>query len=269
MEKKSNTADLDELKAKIKKELYQQLKAEVKKELLQEIYQDLRKEEELTVDLEKVSEKIEQDNEVHSDEKPDSKPIKTPKTKEQIEITVKAFLKIATHAKKYANKKIPRDRWVEVIGLLAGKYDEAADLLVIEDAYPMGHGTAVYAEIKDYTNFTRAFQDLKAKDLFICGWYHSHPSYGLFLSGEDIGTQSRYQKLWNKSVALVIDPYQIDGTSYGFKMFRANLKTQKWFELPFVMKGELKMNVLPDLLEFINPVVDGKALFLEYDTMNG
>ena len=207
-----------------------------------------------------VKDKLQKENE--------AKTVPKMKTKENNQITVKAFLKIASHAKKYANKKIPRDRWVEVIGLLAGRLinDES---LIIEDAYPMGHGNAVYAEIKDYKNFARAFQDLKAKGLFICGWYHSHPSYGLFLSGEDMGTQARYQKLWSKSLALVIDPYQIDGTDYGFKIFRANLQTQKWYEIPYTFKGDLKVDVLPDLLEFINPVVDGKALFLEYDTMNG
>ncbi|TFH26912.1 MAG: hypothetical protein E4G98_06630 [Promethearchaeota archaeon] len=135
----------------------------------------------------------------------------------------------------------------------------------------MGQGNAVYAEIKDYKNFARAFHDLKAKGLFICGWYHSHPSYGLFLSGEDIGTQARYQKLWSKSLALVVDPYQIDGTSYGFNIFRANLKTQTWYNVPFSFKDNLDKRVLPDLLDFINPVIDGKALFLEYDfdTVNG
>jgi hypothetical protein len=85
------------------------------------------------------------------------------------------------------------------------------------------------------------------------------------LSDEDMGTQSRYQKLWDKSIALVIDPYQIDGTSFGFNIFRANLKSRKWFPVPFSFKNELDMKMIPELIEFINPIVDGKALFLEYD----
>ena len=28
----------------------------------------------------------------------------------------------------------------------------------------------------------------------ICGWYHSHPGYGCWLSGIDVGTQMLYQK---------------------------------------------------------------------------
>lgn len=154
---------------------------------------------------------------------------------------------------------------MEVIGLLAGRLENNGETLFIEDAFPMGHGNAIHAEIKDYNNYIRAYKDLQKKGFFICGWYHSHPSYGLFLSGEDIDTQARYQKLWNKSVALVIDPYQIDGRSYGFNIFRANLKTGKWYEVPFSIKGNITANVLPELLEFTNPLVNGEDLFLEYD----
>jgi COP9 signalosome complex subunit 5 len=28
----------------------------------------------------------------------------------------------------------------------------------------------------------------------LCGWYHSHPGYGCYLSGIDVGTQTVYQK---------------------------------------------------------------------------
>ncbi len=129
----------------------------------------------------------------------------------------------------------------------------------------MGHGTTVYAEIKDYKNYVRAYKDIKKRNFFICGWYHSHPSYGLFMSMEDFGTQIRYQKLWNKSIALVIDPYLIDGTSYGFKIFRANLKSRAWYSIPYVIKGSFDPSLLPELLGFISPIVQGSALYLEYD----
>ena len=158
-----------------------------------------------------------------------------------------------------------RENWVEVIGLLAGKMDRNGNTLYLEDAYPMGHGTAVYAEIKDYKNYVRAYKDLKKKDLFVCGWYHSHPSYGLFMSVEDFTTQVRYQKLWNQSIALVIDPYLIDGSSVGFKIFRADLRKREWFPIPFVIKGSFSPGILPELIQFIYPIVEGQALYLEYD----
>ena len=301
-------SELDRLKAKLKAEVLEELKDELKKEVIEELQQEINKnssnssqtsqknfsfsemssdlQEELTVKTQKMPkektekpgkpgkpEKLENSVANKEQEIPDPNRSKTKeKQKEIIQITVKAFLKIASHAKKYANDQISQKRWVEVIGLLAGKYTKNKTVLTIEDVYPMGHGTTVYAEIKDYANFDRAFRELRSKGLFICGWYHSHPTYGLFLSGEDMGTQARYQKFWKKSLALVIDPYQIDGTSFGFQIFRANLRTQKWYPVEFSMKGEISPTVLPDLLKFINPIIDGKALFLEYDsdsTFNG
>ncbi len=246
----------------VKEAIKKRIKEKLKKEILEEIYNELKLEEE------EISEEISS----LLEDKPPTKiiekelvPIEPIQTSESITITVKAILKVASHSLKYANNKIPRKQWVEIIGLLAGEMDKDAITLHIEDAYPMGHGTAIYAEIKDYKNYVRAFKDIKKKGLFICGWYHSHPSYGCFMSSEDMGTQARYQKLWDKSVALVIDPYQIDGTSTGFDIFRANLEEQKWFSVPYSVKGDLDVRMLPEILEFINPIIEGKAIYLEYD----
>ncbi|UCG70539.1 MAG: hypothetical protein JSV09_05855, partial [Thermoplasmata archaeon] len=75
----------------------------------------------------------------------------------------------------------------------------------------------------------------------------------------------RYQKLWKRSIALVIDPYLIDGSSFGFKIFRADFKSKEWFPIPFVIKGAFDPSLLPELIKFIYPIVEGKALYLEYD----
>jgi proteasome lid subunit RPN8/RPN11 len=241
----------------IKSELKSEIKKQLKQEILDEISKELKMEEKASKPSDMVN--MEWRKEVPSPQQV------VQKVKEETFLSVRAFLKIASHALKYANEKIPAERWVEVIGLLAGKFDEKEDKLYIEDAYPMGHGNAIHAEIKDYKNFARAFTDLKAKGYFICGWYHSHPSYGLFMSEEDLGTQGIYQKLWNKAVGLVIDPYMIDGKNMGFNIFRADLNANKWYAIPFKMKGALSPNLLPDLLDFISPIIDGKALYLEYD----
>lgn len=245
--------DLEDLKKKIKEELKKQLLEEIRSELL--LSEELQ--EEITA---------QPDDELPTTEiiAPEPVPTEPAKDKETISVTVTAILKIASHSFKYSNPKISKDQWVEVIGLLAGKLgDDGA--LHIEDAYPMGHGSAIAAEIKDYKNYVRAFKDIKKNELFIAGWYHSHPSYGLFMSADDFDTQVRYQRLWKGAVALVIDPYLIDGTSLGFKMFKSDLKSRSWFEVPFSLKGELDMRLLPELLEFINPITEGKALYLEYD----
>ena len=257
--------DIKDLKEKLKSEMLQKLRNEIKKEVLMEIYNELKSEEKETIQDEIVHEK----EPIPSKSPSKVEPVKESKKREKVRIQIKPIMKILSHALKYANDKIPQEDWVEVIGLLSGKYDKAKDLLTIEDAYPMGHGNAVYAEIKDYRNFVRAYRDLSSHGQFICGWYHSHPSYGLFLSSEDMGTQARYQKLWDKSVALVIDPQQIDGTTLGFNIFRANLKKQKWFKVPFSIEGDLDAKSLPGLVEFVNPIVEGKKIFLEYDESTG
>ena len=258
----------------IKDMIKTKIKEKIKKELLDEIFEELKLEEE------ELTEEITSMLTTKSSEKPIINHSKVPSAniekKTEVEskmdngihkevfISVKAILKIASHALKYANSKIPKANWVEVIGLLAGKIDKN-DILLIEDAYPMGHGTAVYAEIKDYKNYVRAFKDIKKQKLFTCGWYHSHPTYGCFMSKEDMGTQERYQKLWDKAVALVIDPYLIDGTSTGFEIYRANLKSKTWYPLVYGISGSLDIRMLPEILEFLNPIIHGKAIYLEYD----
>jgi COP9 signalosome complex subunit 5 len=37
--------------------------------------------------------------------------------------------------------------------------------------------------------------DEVARPEYICGWYHSHPGYGCWLSGIDVETQQNYQKI--------------------------------------------------------------------------
>ena len=246
-------------KDSIKEALKKRIKEQLKKELLEEIYNELKLEEN------DLTEEIFKRKSIQNHKESEKVPVKNSKNEEDITITVKAILKIASHSLKYAHSKVPREEWVETIGLLAGKVDNDGITLHVEDAYPMGHGTAVYAEIKDYKNFVRAYQDIKKNNLFICGWYHSHPSYGCFMSNEDIGTQARYQKLWDKSIALVIDPYLIDGTSFGFEIYRADIKTNKWFKVPFSVKGALDVQILPEILEFMNPIIEGKPAYLEYD----
>jgi len=268
MENKDNTNN------SIKDVIKRKIKEKIKQELIDEICEELQLEEdELTEEISSMLTKKKSAKPIikltkiptaNIIEKKEVEILKEEELQKEIYISVKAILKIASHALKYANSKIPRERWVEVIGLLAGKIDKN-NIIHIEDSYPMGHGTAVYAEIKDYKNYVRAFKDIKRQKLFICGWYHSHPSYGCFMSNEDMGTQARYQKLWDKAVALVIDPYQIDGESTGFEIYKADFKSKSWYPLVYGIKGSLDVRMLPEILNFMNPIIEGKAVYLEYD----
>ncbi|MDJ0270052.1 MAG: Mov34/MPN/PAD-1 family protein [Aigarchaeota archaeon] len=114
----------------------------------------------------------------------------------------------------------------EVAGLLVGRAQ--SQVLEIWDAVTgEQHGTpvfvhldeAVMAEVAEWLHQTNS-------GLYIVGWYHSHPGFDVFLSTTDIDTQKRYQLMFPKAVALVIDPVEYGKThkisSLKFKVFRIN-----------------------------------------------
>lgn len=235
-----------------------QFRDELKKELLAEIYKELNLEEKRSKE-----ENVERPKKIRTKQiMAQTEPVHSNET---VIISIKPILKIASHALKYANRRIPQSKWVEVIGLLAGKLDPSGTILTVEDAFPIGHGDAIYAEIKDYKNYVRVFNAVKKRSLFICGWYHSHPTYGLFISQEDFGTQVRYQQMWDKSIALVIDPSEIDGSRWGFGIFRGDLRARRWFSIPYALKEPIDSRVLPSLLNFIWPIIDGKTSYFAFE----
>ena len=42
----------------------------------------------------------------------------------------------------------------------------------------------------------------------VVGWYHSHPGFGCWMSGVDMNTQTSFEQLNARAVAVVIDPVQ-------------------------------------------------------------
>jgi 26S proteasome regulatory subunit N11 len=42
----------------------------------------------------------------------------------------------------------------------------------------------------------------------VVGWYHSHPGFGCWLSGVDMNTQTSFEQLNPRAVAVVVDPVQ-------------------------------------------------------------
>jgi len=111
----------------------------------------------------------------------------------------------------------------EVAGLLVGrqkdKFLEIWDTITGDQ-----HGTPAYVHL-DESVMAQVAQSLLEKQagLYIVGWYHSHPGLDVFLSPTDIETQRRYQLMFPKAVALVIDPVEYGKTrritSLKFKVF--------------------------------------------------
>jgi 26S proteasome regulatory subunit N11 len=42
----------------------------------------------------------------------------------------------------------------------------------------------------------------------VVGWYHSHPGFGCWLSGVDMNTQTSFEQVNTRCVAVVVDPVQ-------------------------------------------------------------
>lgn len=190
----------------------------------------------------------------------------------RVKIHLKAYIRMALHALKYAHPKIPQTKWVEVIGLLTGHIENADTplaCLIITDAFPIGHGTDISAQIHNPQSMVRVFKESSKRNQIILGWYHSHPSYGAFMSDTDYQTQVRYQRLGSGSpltapVALVIDPTRISNQSHGFKIFRLKPDLKTWEEPKFEVLNS-PLETLPDLISTLLPLSEGKAMFLEYD----
>ena len=259
--------ELDE--ESIKEDMKQRIKDKLKKEILEEIYVELKSEEEsLTEDI--VSRLSEEQllSPIESEQITNKTQIKKLDDKGTISISTKAILKIATHSLRFANPSLPKKDWCEVFGILGGKMYDYGPKLHIVNAYPITHGdivSVVDVFMRDSSKFTKVYRHLRKLGQFICGWYHSHPSHGLFLSSDDFETHSNFQKQWEDSAALVLDPFKIDGKSYGFEIYRVDLKSNKYNRIPYLVKGALDVKALPELLEFLSPIVENKATDLEFE----
>lgn len=68
----------------------------------------------------------------------------------------------------------------------------------------------VSVEAVDPVFQTRMLDMLKqtGRPEMVVGWYHSHPGFGCWLSSTDINTQSSFEALNPRAVALVVDPIQ-------------------------------------------------------------
>ena len=72
------------------------------------------------------------------------------------------------------------------------------------------HGTGVSVEAVDPVFQTNMLDMLKqtGRAEMVVGWYHSHPGFCCWLSGVDMATQTSFEQLNQRAVAVVVDPVQ-------------------------------------------------------------
>lgn len=112
----------------------------------------------------------------------------------------------------------------EILGFLYGK--PKGNKFFLTDALPTSVlGTETRVGATDDANIELFHHQEAIKKVGrmdpISGWYHSHPSYGCWLSGIDIATQEQCQ-LYGAWTALVVDPIQTATTG---KVFLGSFRT--------------------------------------------
>lgn len=118
-----------------------------------------------------------------------------------VRISAIALVKMAMHARSGGS--------IEVMGLMQGYVDGTA--LVVTDAFRLPvEGTETRVNAQDEANeylveYLKLCRDQGRMENVI-GWYHSHPGYGCWLSGIDVGTQVMQQTFNDPFVAVVVDP---------------------------------------------------------------
>mmetsp|Transcript_1732 Transcript_1732/g.4052 ORF Transcript_1732/g.4052 Transcript_1732/m.4052 type:complete len:352 (-) Transcript_1732:93-1148(-) len=120
-----------------------------------------------------------------------------------VKVSALALLKMAMHARSGGN--------FEIMGMLQGKV--LGDTFVVMDSFALpveGTETRVNAaaEANEYMVAFLDSQRAVGRSENICGWYHSHPGYGCWLSGIDCSTQMTNQMYQEPFLAIVIDPHR-------------------------------------------------------------
>ena len=123
-------------------------------------------------------------------------------TAETVYISSLALLKMLKHGR----AGVP----MEVMGLMLGEFVDDYTVKVVDVFAMPQSGTGVSVEAVDPVFQTKMLEMLKqtGRPEMVVGWYHSHPSFGCWLSGVDINTQQSFEQLNPRAVAVVIDPIQ-------------------------------------------------------------
>lgn len=120
---------------------------------------------------------------------------------QDVHVSAVALIKMVMHARSGGS--------IEVMGSIQGQVADRA--FVVNDVFPLpveGTETRVNAgaEGNEFMVGYNVESPKVARREGIIGWYHSHPGYGCWLSGIDVGTQASNQQFTDPFLAIVVDP---------------------------------------------------------------
>jgi len=123
-----------------------------------------------------------------------------PECFKHVKMSAVALLKMVMHACAGGTQ--------EIMGLMLGKIQ--GDTIIVMDSFSLpvlGTETRVNPgdEAEQYMIDYTENNILLGRKERTCGWYHSHPGYGCWLSGIDVRTQDTQQQL-GPYIAVVVDP---------------------------------------------------------------
>jgi len=126
----------------------------------------------------------------------------TPDCSEKVHVSSLALLKMLKHGR----AGVP----MEVMGLMLGQFVDDYTINCVDVFAMPQSGTSVSVEAVDPVFQTKMLDMLgqTGRGEMVVGWYHSHPGFGCWLSSTDINTQSSFEALNSRAVALVVDPIQ-------------------------------------------------------------
>ena len=146
-----------------------------------------------------------------------------------------AYFKIIYHSLCFGNRLKEKDTWSEVMGFLSGtvKDDHETEFIHVTNSWPISHGDSTSVTIDNYGSILqRILIKLSVNNETILGWYHSHPSYGLFMSTTDFETQLSYQRLYAKAIAIVFDQTLWSSIHSGLEAYRLQDDFQTFEKIP-------------------------------------
>jgi COP9 signalosome complex subunit 5 len=118
-----------------------------------------------------------------------------------VRISAVALIKMVMHARSGGN--------LEIMGLMLGYVQH--ETFIVTDALRLpveGTETRVNAQSEADEYMVKFLEQSREAGQLenAVGWYHSHPGYGCWLSGIDVGTQATQQMFQDPFLAVVIDP---------------------------------------------------------------
>ena len=161
-------------------------------------------------------------------------------------ISEEAYKQMFQYVIEFAHPDRPYKQWREVIGWLVGSVDE--ETITVHQAIPMTSGNSIFVEMTDYSIIPQIVEEAEKINAVIIGWFHSHPSFGFFLSSVDIRTQRNQQSLFDNAIALVCDPTKVSTAEpgiHGYQVFMEAQRFREYRELDITV--EVKQSY-PDLL---------------------